>query len=77
MAAKISEELRQQIRAAKEADPSLSGSQLGRMFGLHKSTCTEIVRDLATQFLPTPSPENGGRPVRSKQMGCRGQGRKW
>lgn len=58
MAIKISDELRQQIRAAKEADPSLSGSQLGRMFGVHKSTANVIVEDLATQFLPR-RPENG------------------
>ncbi len=58
MATKISEELRQQIRAAKEADPSLSGFQLSQRFGVHKATANSIVRDLATQFLPK-SPENG------------------
>jgi len=50
--AKISQELRDKIRAAKEADPTLSGSKLGKMFGVHKATANDIVKDLQTQFLP-------------------------
>jgi len=53
--AKISEELRQKIRDAKKADPSLSGRQLGQMFGVHKATANDIVQDLQVLFRP----ENG------------------
>lgn len=58
MAIKITDELRQQIRAAKEADPSLSGYRIGQRFGIHKATANTIVRDLQTLFLPK-SPDNG------------------
>lgn len=59
MGVKITEELRQQIRAAKEANPSLSGRQLGQMFGVHKATANEIVQDLQVLFLPKESPFSG------------------
>lgn len=57
MANKITDELKQQIRAAKEADPSLSGHQLSQQFGVHKATANSIVQDL--QILFRPRPENG------------------
>lgn len=47
--AQVTQELKQQIRAAKAATPSLTNTLLGQRFGLHKSTVSSILNEKPVQ----------------------------
>jgi hypothetical protein len=60
---KISEELRTKIREAFTAEPSLSGKELGKRFGVHKATANDLVSDLRMSAGPYGFPVPAEEPV--------------